>query len=253
MNKNKINTIIYDIETSYTVAAVWGLYDQNVAKVIREPFIISISWKYLGENKTYFKSIKDFKSYNKDKFTDKELVKFIKNEIVDKGDIFIGHNSNNFDWKWINGRFAVHGIKPPEPKKHIDTLLIARSKFNFNSNKLKDLLKYFKLPEKLDTGGIDLWYNCIELNDKESWKLMEKYNKQDVISLEKLYLHILPFITNHPNLALLKGELEVCPNCGSNKLQRRGFAYTRVSKSQRIQCLGCGAWHQQPIKGGQVR
>jgi len=238
----KINkdVISYDIETAYTVSATWGLYDQNVAKVIREPFVMSISWKYLGDSKVYVKAINDFPLYKTDKYNDKELIKFV-HELFSSVKVCIAHNGNSFDYKWITGRFIVHGLLPVAPLQTIDTLLIARAKFRFNSHKLKDLGKYFNLGDKIDTGGIDLWYKCLELHDKKAWDLMKKYNKQDVVLLEKIYLHMLPFITNHPSIALLSGGLG-CKNCGHNHFQKRGFGITLKTKYQRLQCQKCGSW-----------
>jgi len=241
----KINKdiILYDIETSYTVSATWGLYDQNVAKVLREPFIISIAHKLLGEKKTRVISIADFPLYKKDKFNDRDLVIYI-HKLFSNVKISVAHNGNSFDYKWINGRFAVHGLKPIPPIKNIDTLLVSRNKFKFNSNRLNDLGKYFNLGEKIQTGGIDLWYKCIELGDKKSWSLMKKYNTQDVVLLEKVYLKLLPYITNHPNIGLMNQEIHSCPNCGSNNIQKRGFSYSRIGEYQRWQCQDCSSWHQ---------
>lgn len=250
----KINkdVVIYDIETSYTLSATWGLYDQNVAKVIREPYIMSFSWKFLGDKKVNVLSLPDFKTYKKDRHNDIELVKEI-HKIFDAAKVVVAHNNNSFDYRWVYGRFAVHGIKPPSPCHKIDTLLIARSKFNFNSYKLKDLGKYFNLGGKIDTGGIDLWYKCIELGDKDSWNLMTRYNKNDVVLLEKLYLHLLPYISNHPNIALFNEEKDSCPNCGSSHIERRGFSHTRTGKFQRWQCKDCGSWHTSGLKNKQIR
>lgn len=244
----------YDIETSYTVGAVWGLYEQNVAKVIREPFIYSIAYKKLGSKTVFYKCIRDFPLYKKDKFSDKALVQFIKDHVFSKGAIYVAHNGNGFDLKWIYGRFAIHRITPPVPKQHIDTLLICRNKFNFNSNKLKDLLIYFGLPNKVETGGIDLWYNTIELGIKKYCDLMKKYNMQDVASLEALYLVIRPFITNHPNLALMTGERIACPNCGSLRMTKSKLKPTRAGWKMQWQCQDCASYHTSPLKEGtQIR
>lgn len=250
----KINKdiIVYDIETSYTLSATWGIYDQNVAAVIREPYILSCAWKYLGDKETHVVSLPDFKLYKNDRHNDRELVEYL-HELFNNAKIVVAHNNNSFDYKWIYSRFAVHGIKPPAPCQSIDTLLIARSKFKFNSYKLKDLGKYFKLGGKVDTGGINLWIKCVELNDKKSWSLMKKYNKQDVVLLEKLYKHILPFITNHPNIALISDNKIACPNCGSVHIEKRGFSYSRIGKYQRWQCKDCSSWHQSLLSGGQIK
>jgi len=250
---NKVKILLYDIETSYTVGAVWGLYDQNVAHVLREPYIISVAWKWLGEKNTQVISLPDFKTYKKDKKDDKELVEEL-HSLFDEADIIVAHNGNGFDQKWAYSRFAIHELPPPSPSKYIDTMLISRNKFKFNSNRLNDLAKYFNLGKKEDTGGIQLWVDCIENDKKEAWKLMCKYNKKDVMLLEKVYYKILPYITNHPNVALMIEEEHACPNCGSFNIHKRGYNYSKVGKYQAYQCQDCFGWSQSLLKeNSQVR
>lgn len=254
MNVKKPRVLVYDIETSYTEGAVWGLYDQNVAYVLEEPYIISVAWKWLGESKTNVIALPDYsKTYKNNKKDDSALVHVLW-ELFNEADIIIAHNGNSFDQKWTYGRFLIHGINPPSPAKYIDTLLISRSKFKFNSHKLNDLSKYLGLGEKEDTGGIQLWVDCIKHNKPEAWKKMCKYNKKDVILLEKVYLKLLPFITNHPNMGLMSGYTRACPNCGSEKMQKRGFSYSRIGQYQRFQCLDCASWSQSLLNSdSQIR
>jgi DNA-directed RNA polymerase subunit RPC12/RpoP len=80
-------------------------------------------------------------------------------------------------------------------------------------------------------------------NDAAAWKLMEKYNKQDVILLEKLYDRLLPWIDGHPNHGLYEeSDTMVCTNCGSKHLQRRGLQHSLTASYQRYQCQDCGTW-----------
>lgn len=242
MKKNKLKILIYDIETSYTVGATWGLYEQNVAAVLREPYIISFAWKWLGDKKTNVVSLPDFPLYKKDKRNDLALVSLLR-DLFDEADVIVAHNGNNFDQKWAYSRFMVHNLVPPSPSKYIDTKLIIKSKAKFNSNSLNNLGQYFNLGRKLETGGIDLWVGCIERDDKKSWDTMCKYNKQDVVLLEKVYLKMLPYITNHPHVGLLEnGSLRTCRNCGGSNIQKRGFGVNTKTRYQRIQCTDCGAW-----------
>lgn len=238
VKNKKVRTLIYDIETSYTVGAVWGLYEQNVAHVLKEPYIISVAWRWLGENKTNVKSLKDYSKT--------EIVLTLW-ELFNEADIIIAHNGNSFDQKWAYAQFLVYGIRPPEPAKYIDTKIIAKNKFKFNSNSLNNLAKYLDLGEKVETGGIDLWVDCIEKNDKKAWLLMEKYNKQDVVLLEQVYLRMLPYITNHPNLALMNGERHACPNCSSKMVTREGTRTTKSGTYIRWKCQECFSWHQSPV------
>lgn len=238
---NNPRILLYDIETSYTIGAVWGLYDQNVAVTLKEPYIISFSWKWLGDKTVKVLSLPDFKEFKKNRTDDKALVQELWN-LFDEADVIIAHNGNSFDQKWTYARFIVNGMLPPSPAKYIDTKLVAKSKFKFNSNSLNNLGQYLGLGKKIDTGGIDLWVGCIERNERKSWNLMCKYNKQDVVLLEKVYLKMLPFMTNHPNWNLHLGTTHNCPTCGEGKLQKRGFLHTRTTVCQRYQCQGCGGW-----------
>lgn len=242
MKNKQTKVLLYDIETSYTVGAVWGLYEQNVAKVLREPYIITVAWKWLGEATTHVVSLPDFPMYKKNKRSDKDLVKVMW-KLFDEADIIIAHNGNSFDQKWTYARFLVNGMKPPSPSKYVDTKLVAKSKFRFNSNSLNNLAGYLGIGEKLDT-DIDLWVGCIEHDDSASWNKMCRYNKKDVVLLEKVYKIMLPYMTNHPNLNLTNGTSCGCPNCGSMNLHARGYALTRTAKYQRFQCQDCGSWSQ---------
>lgn len=241
INQKKARILLYDIETAYTVGVVWGLYEQNVAHVLKEPYILTVSWKWLDEKTTHVVSLPDFKLYKKDPTNDYEVVKKL-HSLFEEADIIIAHNGNGFDQKWSYSRFLVHGMKPPSQAKYVDTLLIARSKFKFNSNKLNDLSKYLGIGSKVDTGGIKLWVDCIEHKNPKAWAKMCKYNKQDVVLLEKVYLKLRPFITNHPNLNMFNNTTHACTNCNSNNMHKRGFYLTRTTKTQRYQCRDCGAW-----------
>lgn len=246
MKTNK-KILLYDIETSYTEGAVWGLYEQNVVAVLEEPFMISFSWKWLGESQTHVLALPDMGNYKKNKKSDKELVGQLW-ALFDEADIIIAHNGNSFDQKWTYARFVVNGYKPPSPAKYIDTKLVAKSKFRFNSNSLNSLGKYFGCGQKLDTGGIDLWIDCIKHDIPSAWNLMCKYNKQDVVLLEQVYLKMLPFMTNHPNMNVVNDTRGACSNCGGTHLQKRGKQGTYPNRMyQRLQCMGCGAWNRGDI------
>jgi hypothetical protein len=68
------------------------------------------------------------------------------------------------------------------------------------------------------------------------------HNCQDVKLLEKVYYKLYPWIRNHPNVNVLDNKEHSCPSCGSDKLQRRGYGFTRIGKYQRYQCKNCHAW-----------
>lgn len=252
MTKNKPRILLFDIETAPNLSYTWGKWEQNVIDFKEQWYMLTFSWKWLGDKKVNVASLPDWNfSYKKNKTNDEQLV-FLLWDLFNEADIIIAHNGDEFDIKKVNARFAFHKLPPPAPYKTIDTKKVAKRYFKFESNSLNDLGQYLKLGEKLKTGGFDLWLGCMS-NNKKSWKTMCDYNKQDVILLEKIYLYLRPWMNNHPNISLLNGDTQGCPNCGSMNLQKRGFNISRTSRMQRWQCKDCASWHSSPIKGGTVR
>lgn len=229
----------FDIETQPTLGYVWELRETDVLRVVQNWKILCFSYKWYG-GKTQTVSLPSVG-------TEKALVKALW-KVFDEADIIIAHNGDKFDVRKSNAKFIEHNLKPPTPFKTIDTLKVARRHFKFDSNRLDALGEILGIGRKMKTGGFDLWEGCMK-GDPSSWKLMEKYNKRDVDLLEKVYLRMRPWMDNHVNLNLLYGTRTACPNCGSHKLQSRGYAITRTNKFNRFQCQNCGAWSRAPLKG----
>jgi DNA polymerase elongation subunit (family B) len=224
----------FDIETMSNKAYVWGKYEQDVIAWIEEGYMLSWSFKELG-GKQITKGLRDYPGYDPNRPDDKLLVKELYN-LVNEYDILIAHNGDRFDVKKMNTRFIFHGLTPPDPYKTVDTLKVARKHFAFNSNKLDDLGNFLKIGRKVKHPGFELWLGC-ERGDKKSWDLMLKYNKQDVLLLEQIYLKLLPWITNHPTP---KDGLVNCPNCHSKNYHRKGIDFSRGIKYHRAKCQNCG-------------
>ena len=232
--------LFYDVETSPILGYTWGKYEQDVIEFERDFNIMSFAWKWADEKVVHVLALPDFKTYQKDKFDDKELVKELW-KLMNEADIIIGHNSDSFDNKKVNSRFVVHDLLPPAPYKTVDTLKVARKYFKFSSNKLDDLGNTLGLGRKIAHTGFKLWKDCMN-GDLSAWRLMKRYNKQDVVLLEKVYEELKPWITNHPNVGVLAGRPESCPVCAGTTLQARGFAISKPGKRQRWQCTKCGCW-----------
>lgn len=230
--------LFVDIETSPIISYTWGLFDQNVGlnQIKEDTFVLSWSAKWHGEKKVLYKDQRNAKNMS----NDKELMLALW-ELLDQADIVCGHNAKSFDIKRINARFAFHGIKPPRPYRVIDTVRLARKHFGFTSNKLEYLAsklckKYKKLTEH-EFQGFALWKECLAGNLK-AWKVMEKYNKADVLALEELYETLAPW-DNSVNLHVYTAD--AC-KCGSKNIQKRGFSVTNAGRYQRYQCQDCGTW-----------
>ena len=240
--KKRDRILLFDIENSPNIGYVWGKHEQEVIDFQKEWYMLSFAYKWLGEKTVKAYSLPDFKTYKKDKTNDKELLKMLW-KLLDEADVVVGHNSNSFDIRKTNARFIVNGMMRPSPYKTVDTLREARKHFFFNSNKLDHLSTLLGIGRKVETGGFKLWLDCMS-GDMKAWKRMVKYNKNDILLLEDLYLLLRPWIINHPNRALMDGKERACPTCSSEKVHSKGFAYTRVGKFRRWICTNCGAYSQ---------
>jgi len=114
--------------------------------------------------------------------------------------LIIWQNGDAFDKGKINARFIEHGLDAPSEYQTIDTVKLARSNFNFFSNKLEHMTNKFctkyKKQQHNEFPGFSLWDECMKGNLK-AWKCMEKYNKFDVLSLEELFLKMSKYIKNN--------------------------------------------------------
>lgn len=241
--------LLIDIETLPNLGYTWGKYEQNVLSYVKEWELASFAWKELGRGKVEAIARPDFA----DK-TDASLVKAVRG-IVEQADILIGHNIDRFDSPKLRSKFVVAGLSPTSYRT-IDTRTMARKYFGFNSNKLDDLAKTLGIGQKLQTGGFDLWLQCIA-GDPKAWAKMVRYNKWDVVLLEKIYLALRAWYPQHPNFALYSGEGDKpeCPVCESTKVNRQGYRVMATRRAARFQCQKCGHWFQKPLskvekKGG---
>ena len=228
-----MNTLFLDIETSPNVGHVWGLWQQNIGlpQLIESSYTMCWSAKWAGQEKVLFDST--FKSRSK------KMIKGL-HSLIDKADMVVHYNGTSFDMPTANKEFLLHELPPPSPVKQIDLLRIVRAKFRFPSNKLNYVAQRLGLGKKFAHEGHTLWIKCMN-NDPAAWKLMEKYNKHDVVLLEKLYYKLRPWIKGSLNTALFNGVSQ-CPTCGSTRFHKRGFAFTSSLVYQRYQCQNCKSW-----------
>ena len=228
-----MHILLLDIETAPNLAHVWGLWDQNVSlnQLIDSGYILCWTAKWLGKEGVFFSS--------RQKNTKKGMLKSI-HSLLNEADAVVHYNGRRFDVPWLNREFITCGFKPPSPYKEIDLLETVKKSFKFPSNKLEYVSKALGVGEKIKTTH-ELWIGCMK-NDPKCWELMQEYNIRDVVLLERVYEKLLPWIKGHANYSMLSANTLVCPNCGGNNAQRRGFSYTLASKFQRYQCKDCGHW-----------
>lgn len=241
---NKPRILMIDIETAPMKGVFWGLWKQNIAlnQILEDWYILTYAGKWVGEEDKVFDGLIEYQDYyKKHPECDKQVLTSLR-DLLDEADIVVAHNAVRFDIPKINARLIKHNIAPPSPYKVVDTLQVAKKKFKFTSNKLDYIAKYLGVGQKLAHQGMDMWLGCMN-GDLHCWRDMIKYNIQDVDILEAVYLKLLPWMDNHPNVALYNDdETPTCPKCGGTHIHWRGYAYTNVSRFHRFQCKDCGGW-----------
>lgn len=236
--------LLIDIETAPIIASVWGLWDQNVSlnMIKKDWHLLSWAAKWLGDPPNKIMYMDQRKAKNVE--NDKEILKGIW-KLMDSADVIIWQNGNNFDRKKLNARFVLNGMQPPSSYKMIDTMLIAKAKFGFTSNKLEYMTdklctKYKKLTNAgRKYHGFELWKACLS-GDLRAWREMEKYNKYDVLSLEELYGKLAPW-DNKINFNVYYDTSDRVCQCGSKDFKSNGFTYSSLGKYRRYACKRCGS------------
>lgn len=171
--------------------------------------------------------------------------------LLSEADVVVHYNGTSFDIPRLNQEFKKFGLGPPAPYKEVDLFRVVAKKFDLPSRKLDYVVQYFGLGKKVKHAGMEMWIGCMN-GVRKFWAMMEKYNKGDVIILEKLYDHVLPWIDNHPNRALFGGKAFSCTNCGSSKVQKRGLERTASVVYVRYHCTKCGKWMRSAKKADGV-
>lgn len=232
-----IKILHIDIETAPHLVYAWGLWKQDIHidNIIEAGYTMCFAAKWHGKNQMIFKS---FHEHGRD-----EMIKTAY-DLIEEADAVVHYNGNKFDMPILNQEFLVSGFTPPSPVKQIDLLHTARRQFRLPSNKLDYVARVLGLDGKVQHKGMMLWHECMA-GDEKAWRVMKKYNCQDVRLLEKVYMKLLPWIQNHPNMGLYnEKDRPVCTNCGSHRVHSRGYARTKTQLYRQWQCADCGKWQR---------
>ena len=229
--------LLFDIETSPTLAYIWDLVTRYVPhSQVAEPGR-TICWaaKWLGKKKVTFRSVYH---HGHDRMIEDIY------DMLSEADMVIHYNGSKFDVPTLNREFLMQGYGPPAPFQEIDLYRTVKSRFKLLSNSMQFAAQTTGIEGKMQHKGMSLWTECMA-GDRKAWKMMKDYNIQDVHVLEALYGKLKPWIQPHPNLGLyVDTEKPVCPHCGGTHLQSRGHYYTNTMRYPRFQCMadGCGKW-----------
>ena len=235
----KPRILVIDIETAPASGYIWKLFDVNVSlsQLIDTSKVICFAAKWIGDKKVIFHSNQED--------THKKMIKKAW-DLFNEADAVIGYNSKNFDCKILNKEFILSGYPPPSPYKHIDLLQTMKNKFRFMSNKLDHVSQELGIGKKTSHQGFDLWTACMN-NDSKAWKLMKKYNINDVKLTEELYDKVKGWLKTTFNFNE-HSESMVCPNCGSHNVTKNGTYKSPTRAYQKYVCNDCFAHSKSNIK-----
>lgn len=249
-----------DIETSPHVVYRWGALSRpdatSIDMVIDTTRIICFAAKWLGSDTGVYpygrRPKKDGTVFYGGRLDDHQSMIAAAHDLLDRADVVLHFNGKRFDVPHLNREFLEAGLSPPAPYVQIDLYVVARSKFQFASNRLAHLVTELGLEGKVSHEGFRLWERCMA-GDELAWRTMEKYNRRDVTLLEELYAILLPWVDSHPNVALYDAAGGVvCPRCGSDDYQRRGYRFTSAAKYARYQCSACGGYFRRRTSSGRT-
>lgn len=216
--------MVYDIETSLMEANVFwtGKTYINHKQLRNEAKIISIAWKWIGEDEVHHLT------WDKNHCDEKMMKKFLKE--YNKASMVIGQNNNSFDNKWINTRAAKHCLHVDRFVKSFDIYRMAKRYFRLPSFSMAYMAKYFGLTQKLSHEGMLMW-EMVQYGDKEQQKeylgKMVDYNKGDIVTTEELYLTLRPYFGSVTNKAVQSGMPKwCCPVSGSKNVKLLKTVFT---------------------------
>ena len=223
--------ILYlDIETAPNTAYVWGLWKEtvNIERLIESRYVLSWAAKWKDSKEMMFDSV--YQS------GPRRMLRRIA-ALLDEADVVVHYNGKRFDIPTLNTEFVKYDMPPPSPYDQVDLYQVVKRIFKFTSNKLDYVVQSLGIGHKVRHPGFQMWVGCMA-GDESSWKSMERYNKMDVVILERLYKKLLPWIPSHPNHAAFEQD-QVCPQCGGKHWVSRGYQTTKVSTYHRYRCKDC--------------
>lgn len=200
---NDFKIMVYDIETSRVTAKVWWTGKQYVGhkQLTEEPKIISISWKWLGEDKIHALT------WDKNHCDKKMLTKFMKE--YNSADMLIGQNNDRFDNRWVNARAMKHGIHFNTFVKSFDIMKQTKRLFRLPSYSMDYITKFLDVENKQTHEGIKMWDMIQEGNksqQKEYLKKMVAYNVGDIVSTEAMYVKLRKYMGHKVHFGVLSGK-----------------------------------------------
>ena len=232
---------------------VWNQMSDYPGRTLKADIstVICFGYMWMGEKKAACRSLWSFKEWKKNVNNDLPLIRFAHSVIKD-ADAIVTHNGKRFDFPFLNTRIQYWrsrgckdlGLIPKIP--HIDTCSVLKRNLYLFNNRLNNAGKFLDQGQKLKHSGWDLWVDVHNKDEKAMIK-MEKYCKQDVLLLSKVYNELKAIGTGMPNMNLFD-DRQACPRCGEYRLIKDRKRPYRSKIVQTYICSSCGAYSQKDLK-----
>ena len=229
--------LVIDIETRPALALVWDLFNQNVSlgqlQEAKSTICFAAKWLHSPKKDIMFYSTWD------DGF--EEMVQAAW-DLLNEANAVITYNGDKFDLKILTRHFIEVGLPPTSPTDSIDIYKGLKRVSSWTSHKLDHIAQELGVGAKHPHTGFDLWLGCLK-GDPKCHKVMEKYNKQDVIVTEDLFHRVRNHLPNMPSLSVHVGEVEGCPQCTSTRMEKVPEKYrTKTRVYDMFRCKDCGVY-----------
>lgn len=205
--------LIYDIETSRVEAKLFwtGKTYINYKQIRGEPKIISVSYRWLGEEEVHHLTW-DTKTHSDEKLMEQFL------EVYNEADMVVGYNNHNFDDRWINARAMKYGLFVNVFVKSFDIIKQSKRLFRLLSYSMDYLAAFMGVTLKQSHEGIIMWDKIEDGTPEEQAEYLEKmieYNIGDIVTTEEIFLKLRKYMGHKINVSTYEGgEKYGCPHCG---------------------------------------
>ena len=233
-----MKVLTLDIETSPHEGYAFQVWQANIAanQIITPTCMLSFAakWKGDAQSKTVYRTCFDSDMHE------------TLHRLMNEADLIVTYNGDKFDLRHINREFVERGFFPPKPVPSVDLLKVVKKNFAFPHNRLDYVCSRLLGETKLETGGFELWPAFMR-QEAAALRLMKRYNIKDTVLTEKLYVRLLPWITNHPYVGgggVVIDDADhvyTCPSCESTRNERHQRR-TRCFAIRTMHCQDCGTW-----------
>lgn len=220
MTKNITNPskiLVYDIETCQIPAKVWWAGKQyiNYKQLLGETKIITVAWKWLGDDSV------SHLAWDKNHSDEKLMEEFLK--VYNKADMVIGYNNDSFDNRLVNTRAMKYGLEVNTFVRSFDIMKESKRLFRLPSYALAYLCQFLGVTLKQSHEGIHMWNMIEDGTPDEQAEYLQKmvdYNVGDIVSTEEAYMKVRKYMGHKLHFGVLNGdERFTCPSTGSNNVR----------------------------------